>query len=234
MKRTICMAAAIIAVGGCGGTPRIAMAPTVEQAPANELPVPDDQGADGAYVYELGALDTISIEVDGLPEMRREVVIDGQGMVAYPLAGSVSAAGLTTTQLAEVLKERLRAGHVRDPRVSVNVVEATSNVLTVGGQVRQPGLFPVYRDMTLMQAVAQAGGENEYAQTSVVLVFREVSGQQYVGLYDLKGIRYGNYADPRVYPGDKVVVSESEMRRLLRTLQGVTQLVTTPLVLLLR
>lgn len=234
MMRRLCIAAAFLVLGGCGGAPRIAMAPTVEQAPGNELPVPAGLGPDGRYVYQLGALDAISIEVDGLPDLRREVVVDGQGMVSYPMAGFVSAEGLTTTQLADVLADRLRAAHVRDPKVSVNVVTPTSNMLTVDGQVRKPGLFPVYREMTLMQAVAQAGGENDFAAISYVLIFREVGGRQYVGLYDLKAIRFGNYADPKVFPDDKIVVSESEARRILSLVQPFVTLVTTPLVLLLR
>ncbi len=198
------------------------------------MPPPAGAGPDGRFVYKIGALDTISIEVDGLPDLRREIVVDGQGMVAYPMAGAVSAEGLTTVELAGVLEDRLRTAHVRDPRVSVNLVTPTSNVLTVDGQVKKPGLFPVYRDMTLTQAVALAGGENDFARLSIVLVFREVGDQQYVGLYDLKAIRYGNYADPRVYPEDKIVISESETRRLLQALQGVTSLLTTPAVILLR
>ena len=226
-------AAALLAASGCA-TPDIATSPEIARAPADVLPAPSGMAADGQYVYELGPLDTISIEVEGLPEsLREEVVVDGQGMIAYPLAGSVQAAGLTTTQLARTLEERLRESSVRDPRVIVNLVTPVSNVVTVSGQVNEPGLFPVYRDLTLSQAVALAGGENDLARTSTVLVFREVEGQQYVGVYDLKAIRYGNYGDPRLYPNDRVVVSEAEARRLLQTIGPFVSLVTTPLIYLI-
>jgi polysaccharide export outer membrane protein len=234
MIRKTFMAGALLFVSGCGGTPPVAMAPTVEQAAQNELPAPAGLGPRGEYIYAIGPLDTISIEVDGMPDLLREVVVDGQGMIAYPMAGSVSASGLTTTQLARLLEERMRENHVRNPRVSVNFVTPVSNVITVDGEVNKPGLFPVYRDMTLMQAVALAEGNTDFARTSVVLIFREAQGQQYVGLYDLKAIRYGNYADPKVYPNDKIVVSESEARRLLQTVQPLVTLVTTPLIYLLR
>lgn len=234
MMRKLGIVMVLLAASGCTTSRDIGTAPSVQRAAGDVLPPPAGIGADGRYVYHLGALDTISIEVDGLPDMRREVVIDGQGMIAYPLAGSVSAEGLTSTQLAALLEERLRASHVREPRVSVNIVTPQSNFLTVDGEVNKPGLFPVYRDMTLMQAVALAGSDTDVAQSSRVLIFREVSGQQYVGLYDLKAIRFGNYADPKVYPADKIVVSESETLRLLQSLQGVTGIITTPLVLLLR
>src|SRR5690606_39268689 len=164
--------------------------------------------------------------------LRREVVVDGQGVIAYPLAGEISVAGLTTTQLATVIENRLRENYVRDPQVSVNVVAPVSNVLTVTGEVRKPGLFPVYRDITLMQAFALAEGHGDFARTSVVLVFREVGGRQYVGLFDLRAIQYGNYPDPKVYPNDRIVVSESEARRLLQVVQPFITLATTPLIYL--
>jgi polysaccharide export outer membrane protein len=234
MIRNAFLIGAALCVSGCGGTPQIAMAPTIKQAAQNELPAPDGLTPNGQYLYSLGPLDTISIEVDGLPDLRRDkVVIDGQGMIAYPLAGSVPAAGLTTTQLGRELEGRLRDAHVRDPQVSVNIVDQQSNVLTVSGEVNKPGIYPVYRDMTLLQAVAMASGSSQYARTSVVLVFRNVGGQQYVGLYNLSAISYGNYADPKLYPNDKVVVGEDNARRLLQMVGPFVGLLTTPLIYLI-
>jgi polysaccharide export outer membrane protein len=234
MMLRVCIGAALLLLGGCGGTPQIAMAPAIEQAHSNELPLPDGVTAGGGYVYALGPLDKISIEVDGMPDLLREVVVDGQGMISYPLAGSVEAAGLTTTELARVLEMRMRENRVREPRVNVNFVEPVSQALTVDGEVTNPGLYPVYRDMTLIQAVALAGSDTEFARSSAVLIFREVGGQQYVGLYDLRAIRFGNYADPKVYPNDRIVVSESQSRRFLETMQPFASLLTTPLIYLLR
>lgn len=234
MIRKVGLVAALFAVSGCGGVPPIGMAPSVEPAPLNQLPPPTDLRIDGSYLHRLGPLDRVSIELDGMPDLLREVVLDGEGMISYPLAGSVQASGLTTTELARTLEDKMRGNHVRDPRVSVNMVQAVSNVVTVDGQVNKPGLYPIYRDMTLSQTVAMASGETDVARTSVVLIFREVEGQQYVGLYDLKAIRFGNYADPRVYPEDRVVVSEDEARRFLQTIQPLMTLLTTPLIYLVR
>jgi polysaccharide export outer membrane protein len=233
MKRKSALALALLLLAGCGGTPPIGTAPTIAPAPQNQLPVPQDTGTDGSYTYRLGALDKITIEVDGFPDLLREVVVDGVGLVSYRLAGAVKAAGLTTTELARAIEQQMRSRHVRDPRVNVNILEAVSNVLTVDGEVERPGLYPVYQDMSLIKAVALAGGESEFARTSVVLVFREVAGQQYVGVYDIKAIRYGNYDDPTLYPNDRVIVSESEARRLLQTVGPFVSLVTTPLIYLI-
>lgn len=233
MKGKIGLIGALFLLGGCGGTPQIAMAPAIVQAPDNVMPPPIGIGDDGTFTYVLGSLDKISIEVDGMPDLLREVVVDGEGMISYPLAGPVKAAGLTTTELAGELASRMRDNHVRDPRVSVNLVEVTSQLVTVDGQVKEPGLYPVYQDITLMQAVAVAKGETDFARTSAVLVFRESGDQQYVGLYDLGAIRLGNYADPKVYPGDRIVVGEAEARRLLQLVGPFVSLVTTPLIYLI-
>lgn len=234
MIRKILMAATLLALAGCGGTPPLATSPLVERAPEDTLPAPLEVGPDGEYAYTLGPLDTISVDVDGMPALLREVVIDSEGMMSFPMAGSVKAAGLSTTQLARALEAKMRENYVLDPKVNVNIVLPVSNSVTVDGEVNKPGIYPVYRDMTLIQAVAQAGGNTEFARTSIVMVFRNVGEQQYVGVYDLKGIRYGNYADPKIYPDDRIVVSESETRRLIQTIQPLVTLITTPLIYLIR
>ena len=233
MTRKFGLAAALLLLGGCGGTPPVAMAPSIERASQDALPAPADIGPDGSYLYRLGSLDKITIEVDGMPDLLREVVVDGEGMISYPMAGSIKAAGLTTTELARAMEEQMRRNYVRDPRVNVNLLEAVSNVITVDGQVNRPGIYPVYQDMSLIKAVALAAGENQNARTSVVMVFREVDGQEYVGVYDLKAIRYGNYADPQLYPNDRVVVSESEARQILQMVGPFVSLLTTPLIYLI-
>jgi len=196
--------------------------------------MPEGVGPDSTYVYSIGPMDTISIEVEGMPDLLREVVVDGQGMISYPMAGDINASGMTTTQLARAIEGKMRENYVRNPRVSVNLVELASSIITVDGEVNRPGLYPVARDMTLLQAVAVAGGDTDFARTSAVLIFREIGNQEYVGLYDLKGIRYGNYVDPKVYPNDKIVVSESEARRFLQTVEPLMGLVTSPIIYLLR
>lgn len=241
MFRKTLLFLALLVVAGCGGTPPIAMAPAIERAPLDELPLPSAVGPDGNYVFTLGPLDAVSIELEDMPESMRQVVVDAQGMISYPMAGSVHAAGLTPTQLARVLEERMQNNHVREPRVNVNFVPPLNTLatpvekaITVDGEVGRPGLYPVYRNMSLVEAVALAGGTTDLARTSVVLIFRKVDDRHYVGVYDLEAIRYGNYADPQVFPTDRITVGESDTLRLLQTVQPFVTLVTTPLIYLIR
>lgn len=233
MIRKFCLAALVLATAACGGgPPELGQAPNVAYVQADAMPAPVNGGE--GYVYALGPMDKISVEIVGLPDMRRDITVDGQGFVSIPIAGAVSATGLTPTELAGVIEERLRARYVRDPQALVNLVEGNSNVVTLEGQVRQPGLYPLRSETTLSQAIATAGGEDDLAKISIIILQRQVDGQEYIGLYDLQAIRYGNYADPIVYPGDTIVVDESRSRRTLDTFQGITNLLTTPLIILSR
>jgi polysaccharide export outer membrane protein len=155
-------------------------------------------------------------------------------MVTFPIAGVIEAGGKTLSEVREDLRQRLVRGFVRDPQVTVNLVEAVDRVVTIEGEVERPGSYPVLGKMSLLRAVAQAGSPTEFARLKEVVIFREVEGRRYAALYDLNSVRRGIYADPEVYPNDVIVVDEARSRRLFKDLIALVPLVTTPLVLLLQ
>lgn len=181
----------------------------------------------------LGPFDQVSVDVFGLPEFSRTVTIDRSGNISLPLAGIIPASGMTPSQLAEAVTRQLRANHLRDPRVNVNVTQVVSQVVTVGGQVRQPGLYPVTGRMTLMRALARAQGFTDNARTDYVLVFRRVDAKDVVGLYDVRAIQQGIYPDPEVFANDVVQVDESRARRLFGLFLASSPLLIGPLVAIL-
>jgi len=231
------LAAACLALSGCSNGPRLgeADAPLVVTQLA-ELPPPDgfDVAAD-AYTYRVAPLDKLSLIVTGVPELTGLFHTDSSGRFVLPYIGEVAARGLTTAELSSRIEDDLRSGnYVNDPHVAVNIEEAGSLAFTVDGQVNDPGDFTATPGLTLMRAVAQAKGVNEFARLNDVVVFRTVKGQSLAALYDLDAIRDGTYADPRIYPADVVVVGDTAAtRRLLRFVQALP-LVTTPLVLALQ
>ena len=184
--------------------------------------------------YLVGPFDTLRIDVFGVEDLQRQVQVDASGQLSFPLIGVLDVVGSTPTDIATEIERRLRGRFVRDPQVTVNLVETVSQVLTVDGEVDKPGLYPVVGRMTLMRAVAQAGGTSEDANLEDVIIFREVEGQRLAGLYNLKAIRRGNYGDPEVYPSDVIIVGDSPQRRLFETILETAPLLTTPLILLLR
>ena len=148
--------------------------------------------------------------------------------------GSFEAAGKTPREIATGLEAALRGQFVRNPQVRVNLEETVSQVVTVDGQVREPGLYPVVGRMTLMQGVATARGLTEFAKIEDVVIFRESEGQRYAALYNLGAIRRGIYTDPEIYAGDVVVVGESNSRRLFRDILAATPLLTAPIIAVLQ
>jgi polysaccharide biosynthesis/export protein len=185
--------------------------------------------------YLIGPFDKLSIDVFGIADLsNKEVQTDAGGRISFPVAGVIEAAGLSPSELETTLEDRLRKGGIRDPQVTVNLKETVSQVITVDGQVKEPGLYPVIGKMTLMRAVATAKGVDEFAKLSEVVVFRTVGGQKFAGLYDLKAIRRGTYADPEVFANDVVVVGESPARRLFKDAISVLPILVAPVIVALQ
>ena len=184
--------------------------------------------------YLIGPFDKLKIDVFGVEDLSKEMQIDASGRLSFPLVGVVEASGLTPGELADELEKRLQGRYVRNPQVTVNLEETVSQVITVDGQVTKPGLYPVIGRMTLMRAVATAGGAAEFAKLDDVVIFRSVNGEQLAGLYNLKAIRRGAYSDPEVFANDVIVVGDSQARRLFRDLIQASPLITTPLIILFR
>ncbi len=185
--------------------------------------------------YLIGPFDKLSIDVFGIENLsRREVQADASGQFSFPLAGTIDAGGKTPAEVEAIIAQRLRNNFVRDPQVTVNLRETVSQVITVDGQVRDPGLYPVVGQMTLIRAISTAKGVTEFARLEDVVVFRTVGGRRYAALYNLKAIRRGAYPDPEVYANDIVVVGESSARRLFRDMLTLLPVLTTPLVVALQ
>jgi polysaccharide export outer membrane protein len=196
--------------------------------------VPTDTGS-SARPYLIGAFDKLTIDVFGVDELsQKEVQTDASGRISFPLAGVIDAAGKTPAQVAQLIEERLRKGFLKNPQVTVNLKETVSQLVAVEGEVREPGLFPVVGKMTLLRAVATAKGTTEFAKLDDVVVFRDVMGQRYAALYNLRAIRSGAYADPDIFANDVVVVGDSSARRLFKDILQVTPLLTTPLIVALQ
>ena len=185
--------------------------------------------------YLIGPFDKLVIDVFGIEELsKQEVQTDAGGRISFPLAGIMEAAGKTPGELEEEIESRLRGQYVRDPQVTVNLKETVSQVITIDGQVREPGLYPVIGKMTLMRAVAVAKGTGEFAKLDDVVIFRTVNGQKMAALYNLKSIRRGYYNDPEVFANDVVIVGDSPARRLFKDALQVAPALLTPLIYILQ
>ena len=238
MRRRVFAVLVSFSLASCAGTgsSHLVGNPNLTVVKGGVLPEPDRSdivGQDRPYL--IGPFDKLVIDVFGIKELsEKEVQTDASGRISFPLAGTVEAAGKTPAEVEEVLEERLRGAYVRDPQVTVNLKETVSQVVTVDGEVKEPGLYPVVGKLTLMRAVATAKGATEFAALSNVTVFRTVKGQKMAALYSLKAIRNGIYDDPEVFANDVIVVGDSQARRIFKDVLQASPLITTPLLILFR
>lgn len=236
MKKLALLSLVFAALSGCAGPGALGGASGIQVLSGTELPAPDRTDMlSETRPYLIGPFDKLTIDVFGIDELsKREVQTDASGRISFPLAGIVEAAGRTPAEVEEEIESRLSQRYVRDPQVTVNLKETVSQVITVDGQVKEPGLYPVIGKMTLMRAVATAKGTAEFAKLDDVVIFRTVKGQDLAALYNLDAIRRGKYDDPEVFANDVVIVGDSKARRLFKDALQIVPLLTTPLIIALQ
>ena len=162
--------------------------------------------------YKIAPMDQLGIKVFKSEDLSGDYEVDLAGRISLPLIGEVEAANLTTAQLDEKLTSKLGEKYLQNPDVAVSIKKSTARVVTVDGAVRESGSFPVAGPMTLIQAVALAKGPTEEANPRRVAVFRTVDGQRQAAAFDLTAIRRGQAADPKIFPGDIIVVDGSGIK----------------------
>ena len=164
--------------------------------------------------YRIAPMDLVTVKVFKMPDLSGDYEVDLAGHISMPLIGEVTAYDLTTAQLDESLTRKLGEKYLENPDVSVGIKASTRRSVTVDGAVARCGSYPVHGPMTLMQAVAAAGGAREDANVRRVAVFRTIAGQRQAAAFDLQAIRRGEAKDPTVFAGDIVVVDGSSIKAL--------------------
>jgi polysaccharide export outer membrane protein len=106
--------------------------------------------------YRLGAGDHVRILVFGQPDLSGEFQVDGSGNMAMPLIGNINADGLSAKQLEKAIADKLSPDYLKEPRVSAEVI--TYRPFYIVGEVKNPGNYPYTNGMTVINAVAMAGG----------------------------------------------------------------------------
>ena len=164
--------------------------------------------------YRIAPLDTLTVKVFKMPDLSGDYEVDLLGQIALPLVGNVKAVDLTTAELDANLTEKFGSRYLENPDVLVGVKSSTRASITIDGSVTKPGAVPAAGATTLMQAVAQAGGVTESGNARRVAIFRQIDGRRQAAAFDLTAIRRGQSPDPRVYPGDIIVVDGSGIKAL--------------------
>ncbi len=161
--------------------------------------------------YTIGPGDILEIVVWRNSELSREAIVRPDGAITLNLMGEVQAAGLTPLELKVVLTERLKT-FKRQAEISVIVKEVNSYNIYILGEVRNPGAYPLKRKTTLIQAIALAGGFDEYASENKIMVIRERDGKDgkeekiKVRFKDIINAKKVNDKNLILRPGDTIFV----------------------------
>lgn len=222
MYRSMMMAvAAVLLLSACASE---------QPLPANAiqgaaLPAADPIVTEAPKELTIAVNDSLKIEVDEDASLSRDALVGPTGSINMRLIGEVKVTGLTPTQLAADLQRRYEK-YLKEPHVAVMVRTRVSNdAFTIDGAVNQPGVYPIAGQMSLIRAVAMAKGTGDLANLKQVVIFRTINKQRVAGVFDLNDVRSGRIADPQIYPDDTIVVAQSNTRRTLKDIVGVTPLV---------
>jgi polysaccharide export outer membrane protein len=212
MKRTLALNALALATAGglMVTTPLYAQSAPARQASA--VAVPAARPANLAsrnwtdQEYRLGAGDKLRVEVYREPQLSQSLQVRPDGKITLPLVGDVTAVGQTAMELRNTLTTSLKE-YVTNPVVTVIVTDALAAQVYVLGEVATPGAQVMQGPMTVLQALAQAGGLKDFANKSDIRVLRRgAAGTTTTLPFDYKEAIKGRVEPMPLQPGDTVVV----------------------------
>jgi protein involved in polysaccharide export with SLBB domain len=156
----------------------------------------------------LGVDDVFEIRVVGESDLSGSYRVGSDGTIDFPYIGRVQVLGLRPNELQEEVTRRLRAGYYRNPQVAVLVKEWNSRKLVVLGKVQKPGPVSYFPKMTIVDAIAAAGGFADTAAKNSVRLRREQKGKVETRSYPVADISEGRFPNVVMLPGDVIVVDE--------------------------
>ena len=166
--------------------------------------------------YRINGGDILHVSVYGEQALDRDVAVEPDGGIAFPLVGNLNARGMSLQELQHKIAEALRGGNmlpnVTDAEVTVSLVKSSGNSFSVIGQVKQPGTFVTDTQVDVMQALSLAGGLTPFASKGRIIVLRrDESGKQKKIPFDYSKVEDGNNLDSNIVlqGGDVVVVPQA-------------------------
>jgi len=206
---------------------------STKQAPAEYVLSPDSKISPqpSAQEYVISPEDQLEINVLDVPELSRAYRVSQGGLIDVPLIQEpITAAGLTTSRLAQVIAEKLKqAGMVEHPHVTVQVVQSRLHSIAIAGAVKLPQIYPTLGKTTLLDAVSQAGGLTDDAGNTAIVVRGDTANRALTSQTNGENPAGGEPPNPRtvkvdlkrlmetgdpnlnlaLYPGDRVTVQRA-------------------------
>jgi polysaccharide export outer membrane protein len=182
----------VLAAASCSTTP-------VRSIAVGEVGPPEDR---------VGIDDTFDVRVYGEAELSGTFRVATDGTIDYPLAGRIQVGGLRTGEIQRLLVTKLKGPYLKEPQVIVTIKDRNSQKISVLGQVARPGQVSYYPNMTIVDAIASAGGFTGIAAKNSVNMRREVAGKIEMKVFPVADISEGRSPNVAVLPGDVLVVDE--------------------------
>lgn len=160
-------------------------------------------------VGELGANDKFELRVFHEPELSGTFTASAEGTINYPYIGRVTVVGKTCAQLEEEIAQGLRQGYLANPHVSCSILEYNSKRIYVFGQVKNPGAYPYRSNITVIEAIALAGGFSDRADENRTNLSRSVNGVDLQVRVPVQEIVESRQKNLRLLPGDIISVPQN-------------------------
>jgi polysaccharide biosynthesis/export protein len=180
-----------------------------------------------AAEYRLKSGDTIELTVWQEPKLSRNLIIAPDGKISVPLVGNIGVVGLTVEDLAKRIQGKLSAQYNGELDVSVALTrmaeerqifdesrdKAAGNIFYVTGEVQKPGEYKFEESISLIQALAVAGGLGPFAAGKRIKVRRKIAGQETLHEFDYDSFIAGEYMEGNITlrKGDVVIVPEKRI-----------------------
>jgi polysaccharide export outer membrane protein len=165
--------------------------PASVAAPTASKPATEDPN------YIIGAQDVLDVSVWKEPDFTRTIPVRPDGKISLPLLNDIKASGLTPTQLAAEVTKSLNK-FVTSPQVTVIVTQINSQRIYLLGEVARPGAYTMIPGMTILQALSNAGGFSQYANSKKIYVLREENGKQQKFAFNYKEVIVGKRTEQNI------------------------------------
>jgi len=158
-----------------------------------------------AKSFIIGAEDLLAIRVWREPELSGQFMVRPDGKISLPLVNEIQAAGQTPEQLANTIGQGL-SKYMNHPEVTVSVAQVNSRKYYIQGEVSRPGAYPLVVPTTVLEALVNAGGFREFANTKKIIILR--NGKERL-LFNYKEVTKGKHTDQNILlqPGDQIIVN---------------------------
>jgi polysaccharide export outer membrane protein len=200
-----------VLVGVAAGQSISPVNPDPAVSTAQTAPAQPAVAGGGAHPLRLSAGDLLDVKVLGTvdPDFSPKLRVDDSGAITLPYAGRVRVAGRTAEDAALLIEATFRDKDIlKDPHVSVSVLEYATQGVTVVGEVKNPGVYPMLGTHSLLDLISAAGGVTPTAGKGVTITHRDDPNHpQIVNIETRPGSTAGFNVD--VQPGDTIVVSHA-------------------------